>query len=50
MRTMTLEVQVYGGSLGLLRVQRTARIPLAAKQRGMKCNVLRDITIIMNGI
>ena len=33
MRTMNLEV--YSGSLGLLRVGKTARRPLAAKQRGL---------------
>ena len=33
-------VQVYGGSLGLLRVGRTARRPSAVKQRGMECRCL----------
>ena len=39
---MQLGVQVYGGSLGLLRVGtgRTAHRPLAVKPRGMECKCL----------
>ena len=39
-RTIHLGVQVYGGSLGLLRVRRTARRTLAVKPRGMECRCL----------
>ena len=34
---MQLGFQLYGGSLGLWRVRRTARRPLAVKPRGMEC-------------
>ena len=37
MRTMQLGFQLYGGSLGLWRIRRTARRPLAVKPRGMAC-------------
>ena len=40
MRAMQLGVQIYCGSLGLLRVRRTARRPLAVKPRGMECRYL----------
>ena len=41
-----LGVQIYGGSLGLLRVQRTARRPLAVKPRGMECRCLARRNIL----
>ena len=34
---MQLEFRLYGGSLGLWRVRRTARRPLAVTPRGMEC-------------
>ena len=44
---MQLEFRFYGGSLGLWRVRRTARRPLAVTPRGMECRcVARRNTIV----